>query len=74
MAEFRKESFELFENLLFKVKTETIKFLTNLNVVVEKEKEESQIPVENRKKVSRNSPCTCGSGKKYKYCCGRNVA
>ncbi len=74
LAEFRKESFELFENLLFKVKTETIKFLTNLNVVVEKEKEESQIPVKNRKKVSRNSPCTCGSGKKYKYCCGRNVA
>lgn len=22
-------------------------------------------------KVSRNAPCPCGSGKKYKYCCGR---
>ena len=25
------------------------------------------------KKIGRNDPCPCGSGKKYKYCCGRNV-
>ncbi len=25
------------------------------------------------KKVGRNDPCPCGSGKKYKYCCGRNA-
>ena len=31
LAEFRRESFELFENLLFKIKTETIKFLINTN-------------------------------------------
>ena len=24
------------------------------------------------KKIGRNDPCPCGSGKKYKYCCGRN--
>ena len=24
------------------------------------------------KKVGRNDPCTCGSGKKYKHCCGKN--
>jgi len=24
-------------------------------------------------KVGRNDPCPCGSGKKYKYCCGRNA-
>ena len=28
-------------------------------------------PIEKKQKVSRNSPCTCGSGKKYKHCCGR---
>ena len=30
-------------------------------------------PVRNVKKVGRNQPCPCGSGKKYKHCCGRNV-
>jgi len=72
LAEFRREAFELFENLLFKVKTETIKFLMNLKVVIEKKEEQTKnIPIEKKKKISRNDPCTCGSGKKYKYCCGR---
>ncbi len=30
-------------------------------------------PVENKEKVGRNDPCPCGSGKKYKKCCGRNT-
>ena len=72
LAEFRREAFELFENLLFKVKTETIKFLMNLKVVIEKKEEQTKnIPIEKKKKISRNDPCTCGSGKKYKHCCGR---
>ena len=72
LAEFRREAFELFENLLFKVKTETIKFLMNLKLVIEKKEEQTKnIPVEKKKKISRNNPCTCGSGKKYKHCCGR---
>ena len=29
-------------------------------------------PVVNTDKVGRNSPCPCGSGKKYKRCCGKN--
>ena len=72
LAEFRREAFELFENLLFKVKTETIKFLMNLKFVIEKKEEQTKnIPIEKKKKISRNDPCTCGSGKKYKHCCGR---
>ena len=69
IAEFRREAFQLFEELLFKVKKETIKFLFNLNVVIE-EKNENK-PFEKKPKISRNEPCTCGSGKKYKHCCGR---
>jgi preprotein translocase subunit SecA len=30
-------------------------------------------PVEKQKTVGRNDPCPCGSGKKYKNCCGRNA-
>ncbi len=73
LAEFRKEAFELFENLLFKVKTDTIKFLMNLKVVVEEKqtKSEKKLPVKKKEKISRNAPCTCGSGKKYKHCHGK---
>ena len=44
------------------------------NVVQEKKEDnerETKNPIEKKQKVSRNSPCTCGSGKKYKHCCGR---
>ena len=56
-----------------KIKNDIIKFLFNLNVVVEQKKEEkekiTEIPIDN-KKVGRNEKCPCGSGKKYKHCCG----
>ena len=74
LSEFRKESFELFENLLLKIKVETVKFLFNVNIVVEnkgKIDEKNKNISEKRKKIPRNSPCVCGSGKKYKHCCGR---
>jgi len=32
-----------------------------------------QEPVKVAKKVGKNEPCTCGSGKKYKFCCGKNA-
>jgi preprotein translocase subunit SecA len=34
-------------------------------------KNNKRSPVEKTKKVGRNDPCPCGSGKKYKKCCGR---
>ena len=74
LAEFRKEAFELFENLLLKIKVETIKFLFNVNIVVERDENRlnnNTSTFERKKKIPRNSPCTCGSGKKYKFCCGR---
>ncbi len=72
LAEFRREAFELFENLLFKIKTETLKFLINTNVVVEEKNDVSkQKTFIKKRKISRNDPCSCGSGKKYKYCHGR---
>jgi preprotein translocase subunit SecA len=72
LAEFRREAFQLFESLLFKIKVETIKFLINTNIVVEEKNEQvERSNLGKKKKVSRNEPCTCGSGKKYKHCCGR---
>ena len=72
LAEFRREAFQLFESLLLKIKTETAKFLMNTNIVVEEKKEQNKTGgLEKKRKISRNEPCTCGSGKKYKHCCGR---
>ena len=72
LAEFRRESFQLFENLLFKIKVETVKFLVNTNVVIQEKQDETQKNnFVKKKKISRNEPCSCGSGKKYKHCHGK---
>ncbi len=70
LSEFKKEAFTLFEILLDKVKTDVIKFLLNMNLVLTSKSEEKKQPLEVSSKVGRNDKCTCGSGKKYKHCCG----
>ena len=73
LIEFKKEAFSLFEGLLAKIKNDVIKFLLNLNIVVsdESQKEKASTLSNNEnKKIGRNEKCPCGSGKKYKHCCG----
>ena len=77
LIEYKKEAFNLFENLLNKLKTDLITVLINLIVVekqIQKPEEKNKliknIPNLAGKKMKRNEPCFCGSGKKYKYCCG----
>ncbi len=76
LVEYKKEAFLLFENLLGKLKTDLITMLLNLKIVQKEEEDNSNYKVkENLKsiaksKIGRNEPCPCGSGKKYKHCCG----
>ena len=77
LIEYKKEAFTLFEDLLKKLKQDYINVLMNLKFVEtssskseEKANEEKSISQIN-KKVKRNEPCPCGSGKKYKKCCGK---
>jgi len=76
LVEYKKEAFHLFENLLNKLKIDFVKILINLQIVQEPIQEKEVLkPVEINpkyigKKMSRNEPCLCGSGKKYKKCCG----
>ena len=71
LSEFKKEAFNLFEGLLDKIKNDVFKFLLNLSVVVsEKENKEEEISSKQGQKIGRNEKCSCGSGKKYKHCCG----
>ena len=78
LVEYKKEAFLLFENLLNKIKSELITILLNITLIDEKNKDTENEPKKNQKfkevaskKIGRNEPCLCGSGKKYKHCCGR---
>ena len=76
LIEYKKEAFELFSNLLEKLKLDYVTILINLKVVVEtnqndqKDKENISRQIGKNKKIGRNEPCYCGSGKKFKHCCG----
>ena len=70
LSEFKKEAFTLFEGLLDKIKTDIIKFLLNLNIVISDKKEKEEQSKTSIQKVGRNDKCPCGSEKKYKHCCG----
>ena len=77
LIEYKKEAFILFENLLEKLKIDLVTILLNLTIV-ENSTENSKstkraVDIDPKyigKKMGRNEPCFCGSGKKYKHCCG----
>ena len=75
LIEYKKEAFELFSNLLEKLKLDFVTILMNLKVVTEqvpeqKNKTSMLDQIKKGKKIGRNEPCYCGSGKKFKHCCG----
>ena len=75
LNEYKREAFDLFSVLLDKLKLDYITVLMNLRVVVQpkEEKDVDSKKIDSNisgKKIGRNEPCLCGSGKKYKHCCG----
>ena len=73
LIEYKKEAFNLFESLLSKLKSDYINILMNLKIVdtpVEENNNNVLNPIPKDKKMRRNELCYCGSGKKYKRCCG----
>ena len=84
IVEFRFEAFEMFDEMIKRIQEDTIKIILHANVEnmpqrerVAKEMYENapsdtpvRKPVVKTQKVGRNDPCPCGSGKKYKKCCG----
>tara|TARA_B100000686_G_scaffold26717_1_gene26108 strand:- start:1219 stop:3801 length:2583 start_codon:yes stop_codon:yes gene_type:complete len=81
LEEFKKEAFKLFENLLYKIKTDFITFLNNLEIVERREAEnkvsnnnlrnslECLLSIKKNQKIPRNEKCPA-TGKKFKNCCG----
>ena len=75
LVEYKKEAFNLFSNLLEKLKLDFVTILMNLKVVTNNQEEIDNKPTEiniipGNKKIGRNEPCFCGSGKKFKHCHG----
>ena len=87
---YKKEGFEMFQDMISRIKEETLGILFRIQLAEPRQMEEmhrtkqnnltfsgSGEPVKKKpvkreqKKVGRNAPCPCGSGKKYKKCCGR---
>ncbi|MCL1901235.1 MAG: preprotein translocase subunit SecA [Firmicutes bacterium] len=79
---YTKEGFEMFEYMIADIHEETSKILLKIEVkqVPKMERQSSNqnlitnsknVPVKASKKVGPNDKCPCGSGKKYKYCCGK---
>ena len=82
---YTMEGFELFEDLLNRIDNQTATFLLNAEIrqnVTRKQtldgkandgKEKEKATPKRVNKIGRNDPCPCGSGKKYKNCCGKNA-
>ncbi len=86
VLEYKKEGFEMFEDLTASIQDDTVTLLlkAELQKIPVIKKEENRNLVSNqegstvhrptvKKKIGRNDLCPCGSGKKYKDCCGKNA-
>ncbi len=87
---YKKEGFELFQDMISRIKEETVGILFRIQISEPKKIDDLRQPREQKmifsggeepsrkspvkrtqNKVGRNAPCPCGSGKKFKKCCGR---
>jgi preprotein translocase subunit SecA len=90
IREYQKEGYEMFMEMINRVKEDTLEKLCMVKIQREEDIEQmreqapqkfvlsrgeettSQATIKREvKKIGRNDPCTCGSGKKYKKCCGQ---
>jgi preprotein translocase subunit SecA len=86
---YKMEGYDMFEELIANIQEETVKALYHVSIKTDMQRQQAAVitgtsggseapPTQSKtfvgnKKVGRNDPCPCGSGKKYKKCCGANV-
>lgn len=80
---YQKEGYDMFQDMIKSIKEDTVKYLFRVQVeqmpvrervaqpMEASHGEKENKPVKKEGKVGRNDPCPCGSGKKYKKCCGK---
>ncbi len=79
IIEYRREGFDMFDEMIREIQEDTITMLYHVKLTTKPMQREAPRVVEPPKKVvdssgnklGRNAPCPCGSGKKFKNCCGR---
>ena len=85
VVEYKFAGFEMFDSMIDAITEETVKALTHIQIEQKVEREQvAKVTGTNKdetvaakpkkregRKVQPNDPCPCGSGKKYKMCCGR---
>ncbi len=85
LVEFKKEGHLMFQKLLSNIQNNVVYSIYKINIIKKPSPMENQQTHESRggekkeketvkntgEKIGRNDPCTCGSGKKYKKCCGK---
>ena len=87
LIEYKFEGYEMFQNMIASIQDDVVRYIFRVNVVQPQQEQKRQVsenryaaeegpkkPVRKENKVGRNDPCPCGSGKKYKKCCGRAAA
>jgi preprotein translocase subunit SecA len=86
LVEYKMNGYEMFDAMTSNIKQDTVRLLLHVKVEQKVEREEvAKVTGTNKDdsvqkgpkiraqaKVYPNDPCPCGSGKKYKQCCGRN--
>ena len=86
LTEYKFASYDMFDEMSEHIQEDTLKILYRVRIQTEVKREEpkqmftnkdeslvKQPKTRSEEKVGRNDPCPCGSGKKYKQCCGRNA-
>ncbi len=87
LVEYKFSGYEMFEEMTQAITEDTIKALAHIRIEQKVEREQvAKVTGTNKddsvkkgpvrrttKKMQPNDPCSCGSGKKYKFCCGRNA-
>ena len=82
LKEYKKLGFEMFESMIEEMKCDAARLIFIAQVNMKREQVAKvtgtsgdgtvqRKPIVKKNKVGRNDPCPCGSGKKYKHCCGR---
>ena len=88
LVEYKMQGYDMFDSMISRIQEDTVRLVTHVKVEQKAEKREQvakvtgtnrddsavKAPVKREtKKIQRNDPCPCGSGLKYKNCCGRNA-
>ncbi len=85
VVEYRYEGFEMFDAMIESIREETVRLLFTIQLKNNEQPKRERVAQVDApgtgslsggrrvKKVGRNDPCPCGSGKKFKNCCGRDL-